>query len=284
MPAVAALFMDYAGYVGPGDLVSGATAWWGLRAYSLAAVGTKAIRLREDSGNTESDFNTVFGGGLDVASITTFKGAANLFVTKIYDQTGNAYDLAQATAASQPSFTLSGVGSLPTMTFDGTASRLDNSGAIPVIAANGAVTTSHFTNLNATHGSYPQPFGIGFNTPVLVGINIGSASGWNIYWVGGTQTLNSAAFTTGTWDSVSGTFNGASPNVPKIFVNGTLLSTGTGAATASPSGIGSMGLSNGPIVGDSLWSGKIQECGLWLTDASSSVATFSSNQHNYWGV
>src|SRR4051812_39897639 len=93
-------------YTGPGDIASGAAAWWGLRAYSTASIGSNAIRLREDGGNTEQDFTTIAGGGLNLAAISAFKGGANLFVTKLYDQTGNGRDQIQATAGEQPPFTL----------------------------------------------------------------------------------------------------------------------------------------------------------------------------------
>src|SRR5215475_13389161 len=104
-------------YNGPGDVVSGANNWWGLRAYNAAAIGNNAIRLRRDSDNAEQNIATVSGGGLDSSAITTFKGAANLFVVKLYDQTASANDLTQSTAANQPQFLLSVLGSLPGIFF-----------------------------------------------------------------------------------------------------------------------------------------------------------------------
>jgi hypothetical protein len=76
-------------FVGAGDVVSGAQAWWGLRSYTTAGVLSNIVRLRRDSDNTEQDFATLSNGNLDVASISTFKSAANLFVVTLYDQTGN---------------------------------------------------------------------------------------------------------------------------------------------------------------------------------------------------
>ena len=53
-----------AGYTGPGNIVAGATAWWGLRANSLATIGGNAVDLvREDAANLT--VATVAGGGLD---------------------------------------------------------------------------------------------------------------------------------------------------------------------------------------------------------------------------
>jgi hypothetical protein len=98
-------------YTGPGDVVSGASAWWGFRAYSQLKAGTAAINLRRDSDNATSDFSTLANGNLDIASITTWASGANLFVTKLYDQTGNGFDVAQATAAHQPTFQTNAISS-----------------------------------------------------------------------------------------------------------------------------------------------------------------------------
>lgn len=100
-------------YVGPGDVVEGATAFWGLRAYSATSIGMNVVRLREDGGNTEQDFVSITGGGLDLSAISTFKGANNLFIVTFYDQSGNGYDATQSTSSQQAQFTLSAVGALP---------------------------------------------------------------------------------------------------------------------------------------------------------------------------
>jgi hypothetical protein len=47
-----------ASYTGPGDVVSGAKAWYGLRAYSAATAGTKAIRLCDHLGANCADIST----------------------------------------------------------------------------------------------------------------------------------------------------------------------------------------------------------------------------------
>jgi hypothetical protein len=54
------------GYVGPGDVVSGATGWYGLRAYSAAyaAAQGKAVNLRRASDNTQCDFDVATTGAL----------------------------------------------------------------------------------------------------------------------------------------------------------------------------------------------------------------------------
>ena len=64
-------------YVGPGDIVSGATAWYGLRGYSAAyaATGTgKAINYRRASDNSTQDGVILTNGKFDIATANAFAG------------------------------------------------------------------------------------------------------------------------------------------------------------------------------------------------------------------
>ena len=95
-------FGAYNAYVGPGDIVSGATAWYGLRAYSaaIAATGTqKAINIRRASDNTTKDILIRKSGNLDPTTAATFCASTTCYVTTWYDQTGNGNDVAQGTNA-----------------------------------------------------------------------------------------------------------------------------------------------------------------------------------------
>lgn len=57
-------------YVGPGDVVSGASAWWGLRAYktSYATGSNKSVNLRRVSDSTTCDFNIASSGGFGTSN------------------------------------------------------------------------------------------------------------------------------------------------------------------------------------------------------------------------
>jgi hypothetical protein len=69
-------------------------------AYSLRKLRTAytgaAIRVRRSSDNAEQDINFV-AGDLDTASLLTFCGAGNGFITTWYDQSGNANNATQPT-------------------------------------------------------------------------------------------------------------------------------------------------------------------------------------------
>jgi hypothetical protein len=80
-------------------------------AYSLRKLRTdysgNAIRVRRSSDNTEQNIG-FSGNDLDTASLLTFCGAGNGFVTTWYDQSGNTNNSVQTTAANQPQIVASG--------------------------------------------------------------------------------------------------------------------------------------------------------------------------------
>lgn len=259
-------------YTGPGDIISGATAWWGLRAYSAAKIGSSCIRLRRDSDNTEQDFVTLANGGVDTASITTFKGAANLFVTKIYDQTANAQHLAQTTAALQPKFTLSGIGTLPVMTFvfaDGRNLEL-TTGFSPATQpytlsvvmndadANGATYTTVLANGSA------DSVGMFGDDGTSQRIEIGAGAG--AFIVGMDANV---------WHAVQGIFNGASSNInfDSTDHTGTVGTTAWGSAA-----------SLGGNRGGHSFDGMITEAGMWpIAFSAGNNTDMALNQRTYWG-
>src|SRR6516162_6226900 len=88
-----------AGYVGPGDVVSGATAWWGLRAYSSATTGGNLVDVFGNTTSTaftfvsKSDGTIELSAGGAAAFIAGNSGSGNMVATKMYDQTGNGHDM-----------------------------------------------------------------------------------------------------------------------------------------------------------------------------------------------
>jgi hypothetical protein len=94
-------------------------------AYSLRLLDntytSDAIRVRRASDNTEQDIGFV-NNELDTASLTTFCSGTDGFVTTWYDQSGNARDATQSTAAQQPQIVSSGsvinLNSKPTLQFN----------------------------------------------------------------------------------------------------------------------------------------------------------------------
>src|SRR3954462_605040 len=82
------------GYTGPGDVVSGAFAWFGLRGYTAAySTGSNpAVDLVDQAGANPITINILSNGRLDVASINswvTANSVSTIKVAKLYDQSGN---------------------------------------------------------------------------------------------------------------------------------------------------------------------------------------------------
>ena len=87
------------------DAYPGASAAYSFRLLRNDYTG-QCCRIRESVGNTETDIGFV-DGYVDIATMETFKGAGNIFVVTIYDQSGNARDISNSTAAQQAQATLS---------------------------------------------------------------------------------------------------------------------------------------------------------------------------------
>lgn len=102
------------GYTGPGDIVSGAKSWYGLRAYSaaVAATGTqKAVNVTRASDSHTCDILIATNGdlGSTAAACTDGVVAAATWCSSIctintwYDQSGNGFN---ASTSSDPGSTL----------------------------------------------------------------------------------------------------------------------------------------------------------------------------------
>jgi len=103
------------------DTYSGAAAAYSLRQLSSTYSGD-AIVVRRASDNTTQSIGFV-NNELDTATLESFCSGTDGFVTTWYDQSGNGYDAAQASAASQPKIVNSGStileSSKPALSFDG---------------------------------------------------------------------------------------------------------------------------------------------------------------------
>lgn len=95
-------------FVGPLDAFAApAAVYWD--SLLLSAYEGPAFEVREATGDTLLDINYLADGSLDTASLLAHCGAGDGFVSKWYDQSGNARHVVQATAANQPRIVASGV-------------------------------------------------------------------------------------------------------------------------------------------------------------------------------
>jgi hypothetical protein len=126
-------------FVGLLDTYSSATAAYSLRRLSSTYTGN-LIRVRRSSDNSEQNIGYNSNNVLDETALLAFVGAGNGFVTTWYEQSGNANNAVQTTAANQPQIVTSGVvnkiNSKPSISFDGTNDFFSLASLINVASSN----------------------------------------------------------------------------------------------------------------------------------------------------
>lgn len=260
-----------AAYVGPGDVVSGAVAWWGLRAYSAATAGTKAANLCHlTPGVVCADINTLANGNFDVSTAVTGPlncGVVTCWVSKLYDQSGanscsgSPCDVNAGTA--HPTLATNVIGSLPSM--------------------QSAADADNFTTASLTQA---QPFTISF-----VYESTGTADS-GILSSGGLQIRpNQSGAGTGTIYAGNTSFTVAMTNsafhAGQVVFNGASSSINLDGSTSTGSP-GTNGFSGAVILfsisGSQVLTGYISEVGIWSGSLTSGQQTsLNDNQHTYWG-
>lgn len=258
-----------------------------LGAFSVARrlVGTSVpalIRVRRSSDNAEQDIAALGNGALDTASITSFCGASDGFVSVIYNQTGAASNLTAA-AANQGCIFKSGAivtkNSVPTIESGATGSA----GYVCSFTAQTPPAVS-YAGVCAPNGSGDYHGQIGDPSAAFApngGILLytSSAATMQPYVAFGVRG-NSVAVTSGTLVS-AGCVIGASNTT--VYKNG----TGTTPAAYSPTfnfagfGFWHAGAAiSGTATTGTCWTEGI----LWTGERGSSVAAITSNQATYFGT
>lgn len=141
-------------------------AWSVSRRMRQAYVGP-LLRVRRSSDNAEQDVGFRSDGALDSATLVAFCAGGNGFVAKVYDQSGGGFDMAQATAGSQPRIVASG--SLDTMGAQGRPTINFTSGT-------GSLTNATFVHGNAVTANIVA---VSDGQSVATTSIIGSAAGTN---------------------------------------------------------------------------------------------------------
>lgn len=258
-----------------------------LGAFSIARrlVGTSVpalIRVRRSSDNAEQDIVALSNGALDTASITSFCGASDGFVSVIYNQTGIASNLTAA-AANQGCIFKSGSivvkNSVPTI--EKPATGLPGYVCSFTAQTPSAVSYAGVCAPNGSgdyHGQLGDP-SASFAPNGAILLYTSSTTTMQPYVAFGSRG-NSVAVTSGTLVS-AGCVIGASNTT--VYKNG----TGTTPAAYSPtfnfSGFGFWSAGT-PISGTAAVGVCWTEGILWTGERGSSVAAISTNQATYFGT
>jgi hypothetical protein len=143
------------------DAYPNAAAAYSIRKLRGAYIGS-AIRVRRSSDNTEQDIGFTALGNLDTTSLTSFCTGTNGFVTTWYDQSGNANNCVQTTAANQAQIVNSGSvitqGGQPSLLFDGSNDSFLSTTAIDplfITAVNTPNTTGIFKTIMGADSANP---------------------------------------------------------------------------------------------------------------------------------
>lgn len=194
------------------------------RAYSTrklrSAYAGSAIRIRRSSDNAEQDIG-FSGQDLDTSSISSFVGANSAFLSKWYDQSGNADDLVQVTTSKQPRIVDTGT----IETKNSLAVVRGISANFTILIGASSANLAEGTILAALNFSSPFPDYIGLMTGTNVGAIgvIGNSGGTGYYTsgiFGSTIAVNGGGNTAvfgGTLQQIDGHGTATSMTAPQLF-------------------------------------------------------------------
>jgi hypothetical protein len=268
-------FGGAAAYAGPGDAVSGAAAWWGLRCFNTAYTGNVAdVYAPSDASHT---LITCSAGGVlnETLQALSTTCATSCTVKTLYDQSGasacsGACDMSQATEANRPTLVLNCLGSKPCIAFSGSAQFLSAPGAAS--AVNQPFTYSCV--INRTGDTANAQSCIGGNDFAFT-VGFGGANTLRIF----AGNVVTAAANDNAWHAVQYTVNGASSN---IYVDG-----GGNTVDAGTQNHGTSSINMGTITtgGSGIFTGRLAEAGRYNSAfaADANASSLNSNERAYWG-
>ena len=259
------------------DLYPSAAAAYSLRLLRSAYTGN-AIRVRRSSDNTEQDIGFMGSGELDTSSLTSFCGSGNGFVTTWYDQSGNARNATQTTAANQPQIVSSGSvlsqNSKPSVYFQ------DNTDRLFCLSSGSSVN-----NTMVTVSKFNTPL-TGYRVIMSIGATSSSSYallGWGVFpyqrgiYTIGNQSLN-GNYTSNQeiWGSTTTT------NLAKLWVNGNSQSI-TNNTTTYTANLTQINLGNDEF--GSALIGNLQEAIYWnTTQSDTNLIAINTNQNFYYNA
>lgn len=260
-------------YVGPGDLVPNARAWWGLRGYN-AAYCTGGMPCFDcvdaATGLNSSTINILSSGDFDAA---TFSAKPNSqAISKLYDQTGNGNHLLQATLSAMPNvafFNFIPPTTVRSALFAGLNDRMVTAGALTQVQPFSVSCVGEQFNGGSTGGIIEDLDTNGFMYAVGPAVD-------QIQMFNGTNTLvASTDAVPHAWQFIA---NGAGSLVV-VDASVSVVNPGTGGSAGR---IAVFQRGAGPT-GDAF--AKFAEFGIW-NGAFSSIdyVAMRANQQTYWGT
>lgn len=288
------------------DVYTGAVAAYSVRHINTSYTGA-CMRVREASGNTETDIGFDSSGYLDVAAIASHCSGAVGYVTKWYSQataggTGVGNDAEQATTSQQPRiysgssvYTDNGVAAIEFLNpvngnigFDiqsNVRSTLGASSVIAILHLDVIHASGGFQRLinlyNAQNPVFPTTGADATYGKFCTGDGTAGTAQY-IKWNTVPERLDQKVFAT-TYDGTSHTAGGKGD--VRFFVNAvekTVHTDGTGGFYVPASGENSLGYRNQNNTQGI--DGTMQEVLIFDTDQSSNLSGISSNMETYFSI
>jgi hypothetical protein len=272
------------------DQYSGAAGAYSLRKLRTAYTGS-AIRVRRSNDNTEQDIGFV-GNDLDTTSLKTFVGANSGLVTTWYDQSTNARNATQTTAANQPRIvnagTIERIAGEPSIFFDGSNDNL-RADAVSSDFNGEDKSFSNFVISNKTNNNtlgVVSSFGRSTNDNPIISFRFTNSAvfEFQIRDDGGTLVFRSSTttYSANTNYLYTTITNGATVN---LFINSVnrspaVNSTNVGTLTLNTYAIGA--LARTTVAG--FYGGYVSENIIYSLDQSSNRTGIETNINSYYGI
>ena len=257
-------------YAGPGNIVSGAQAWYSCGWAYNAAYATGAnygCQLERISDNATQNVALMSNGFWDYLTAAHFCFNTTCKVKEAYDQTGNGCPAIQNGTGSQPTMVLTGGTSavVPYISFLGSSSLYMATAASCIPSITDPISFSAVVNRTAAFTSAGGIISIPTN------IRMESYTSANTAGLIAPGVMTAAA-TDSAWHAITGQI--ASVSGGSITVDGSTTPTSATLVTASTVGILTLGRVS--TAGAPYFTGALSEAGVW---PSAITTQLNANQH-----
>ena len=252
-------------------------------AYSLRKLRTaytgSAIEVRRTNLDV-ADIGFTSTGDLDTAALIAFTGTGALdngFVTKWYDQSGNAQNATQTTALNQPQIVSSGSVILqngkPTLSFNGTSQRFD----MPSISIN----FDNLTIIGVLKSNNGQTNGFAFANPDTNRLYMGYTAASTLYFGYNDSAIKFNLGIATLNEELIELYAGTNANAYRNTIASTQITSATTSITTTDLSIGSY-KRGGSL--NNYFAGRIKEIILYTSDQSSNRTGIETNINDFYSI
>lgn len=261
------------------DTYSGAATAYSIARRLSSTYTGPLIRVRRSSDNAEQDIGYNVSNVLDETALTTFVGSNNGFITTLYDQSGNAVNTTQSTAANQPKIVNSGLilkdGSKPSMLFNNSTTSM-TFGSNPFYNKNAYA----FFSVAKYYNNVAYYNMIISNSDTVMELRRGLANNYLQFIMGGLSQVDATAYGINNVKRIF-SFNRNSSSGAKAYIDNNLA----GSSTSNSTNIANTTLYLGSRNGNSLlFDGIMQEIIIYATSQDSNISGIQNNINTFYSV